>query len=71
MVRALPSSGQNVANFSLATTERFTGSGGTKRQRTEWHRVVAIPDRLRIRTPPTVLEQRCVRFTSRVGSRYP
>src|SRR6202795_24049 len=40
-VRALPS-GQNVANFSLATTERFTDLSGTKRQRTEWHRVVAF-----------------------------
>jgi single-strand DNA-binding protein len=40
-VRALPS-GQNVANFSLATTERFTDRNGTKQQRTEWHRVVAF-----------------------------
>lgn len=40
-VRALPS-GQNVANFSLATTERFTDRSGTKQQRTEWHRVVAF-----------------------------
>ena len=35
-------SGQNVANFSLATTERFTDRSGTKQQRTEWHRVVAF-----------------------------
>ena len=40
-VRALPS-GQNVANFSLATTERFTDRSGTKQQRAEWHRVVAF-----------------------------
>ncbi len=40
-VRALPS-GQNVANFSLATTERFTDRSGTKQHRTEWHRVVAF-----------------------------
>ena len=40
-IRALPS-GQNVANFSLATTERFTDRSGTKQQRTEWHRVVAF-----------------------------
>ena len=40
-VRALPS-GQNAANFSLATTERFTDRSGTKQQRTEWHRVVAF-----------------------------
>jgi single-strand DNA-binding protein len=39
-VRALPSG--HVANFSLATTERFTDRSGTKQQRTEWHRVVAF-----------------------------
>ncbi len=40
-VRALPS-GQNVANFSLATTERFTDRNGAKQERTDWHRVVAF-----------------------------
>ena len=40
-IRALPS-GQNVANFSLATTERFTDRNGAKQERTEWHRVVAF-----------------------------
>src|SRR6202167_3549756 len=40
-VRALPS-GQNVANFSLATTAGVTDRSGTKQQRTEWHRVVAF-----------------------------
>jgi len=40
-VRALPS-GQNVANFSLATTERFTDRSGTKQQRTDWHRIIAF-----------------------------
>ncbi|MGO9454089.1 MAG: single-stranded DNA-binding protein [Candidatus Binataceae bacterium] len=40
-IRALPS-GQNVANFSLATIERFTVRNGTKQQRTDWHRVVAF-----------------------------
>src|SRR5260221_14625598 len=42
VIRALPNSGQNVANFSLATTERFTDRSGTKQQHTEWHRVVAF-----------------------------
>ena len=42
VVRALPNSGQNVANFSLATTERFTDRNGAKQQRTEWLRVVAF-----------------------------
>src|SRR5271168_1734551 len=42
VVRTLPNSGQNVASFSLATTERFTDRSGTKQQRTEWHRVVAF-----------------------------
>ena len=41
VVRALPS-GQNVANLSLATTERFTDRSGTRQARTEWHRVVAF-----------------------------
>jgi len=41
VIRALPS-GQNVANFSLATTERFTDRNGAKQQRTEWLRVVAF-----------------------------
>ena len=54
-VRALPS-GQNVANFSLATTERFTDRSGTKQQRTEWHRVVAFGTACG--HAPTVLEQK-------------
>src|ERR1700730_12816986 len=41
-VRTLPNSGQNVANLSLATTERFTDRSGTRQARTEWHRVVAF-----------------------------
>jgi primosomal replication protein N len=31
--------GQAVANFSLATTEVWTGRDGEKREQTEWHRV--------------------------------
>ena len=30
-----------VANFSLATTERFTNKNGERESRTEWHRIVA------------------------------
>ena len=40
-VRALPS-GQNVANFSVATTARFKDRSGEQQKRTEWHRVVAF-----------------------------
>jgi single-strand DNA-binding protein len=40
-IRALPS-GQNVANFSLATTERFTDRNGAKQERSDWHRIVAF-----------------------------
>ena len=38
-LRALPS-GQSVCNFSLATTERFTGRDGQSREQTEWHNIV-------------------------------
>jgi single-strand DNA-binding protein len=40
-VRALPS-GQNVADFSVATKARFTDRSGERQERTEWHRVVAF-----------------------------
>jgi single-strand DNA-binding protein len=39
--RSLPS-GDNVANFSLATTERFKDRGGALQERTEWHRIVVF-----------------------------
>jgi single-strand DNA-binding protein len=32
-------SGSAVANFSLATTEVWTGRDGDKREQTEWHRI--------------------------------
>ena len=32
--------GQAVANFTLATSENWTGRDGQKQERTEWHRVV-------------------------------
>lgn len=34
-------SGQAVANFSIATSERFTDREGNPQERTEWHRIVA------------------------------
>jgi len=34
-------SGQPVATFSIATTERFADKSGQKQERTEWHNVVA------------------------------
>jgi single-strand DNA-binding protein len=33
--------GQAVANFTLATTERFPSKDGERQERTEWHRIVA------------------------------
>ena len=32
--------GSAVANFSLATTDKWTDKDGQKQERTEWHRVV-------------------------------
>lgn len=34
------SSGQTVANFSLATTRKWKGNDGEKKEETEWHRCV-------------------------------
>jgi single-strand DNA-binding protein len=32
--------GQAVANFTIATSERFTDRSGDPQERTEWHRIV-------------------------------
>lgn len=34
--------GAAVANFSIATSERYTGKDGTRQETTEWHRCVAF-----------------------------
>ena len=34
-------SGQPVATFSIATTERFADKSGQRQERTEWHNIVA------------------------------
>jgi single-strand DNA-binding protein len=34
-------SGTPVANFQIATSERYTDRNGEKQERTEWHRIVA------------------------------
>jgi single-strand DNA-binding protein len=33
--------GTAVANFNIATTERYTNKSGEREERTEWHRIVA------------------------------
>ena len=38
-VRAI-TSGDKVANFNIATTERFTDRSGNQQEKTEWHRIV-------------------------------
>lgn len=39
--------GKKIANFSLATSERWTDKqSGNKNERTEWHRVVVFNERL-------------------------
>jgi single-strand DNA-binding protein len=35
------SGGTAVANFNIATTERFNNKSGEREERTEWHRIVA------------------------------
>lgn len=40
-VRYLPS-GQPVANFNIATTEKWTGKDGNPGEKTEWHRIVVF-----------------------------
>lgn len=37
-IRAIPS-GAKVANFSIATTESYTGKDGQKQDKTEWHNI--------------------------------
>jgi single-strand DNA-binding protein len=39
-VRSIANGGR-VANFSLATSRQWSGQGGDKQEKTEWHRVVA------------------------------
>jgi len=39
-IRFIPS-GTAVANFSVATTESWTGKDGNKEEKTEWHKIVA------------------------------
>lgn len=40
-IRQLPS-GQNVASFTLATTENYTSKAGERVKQTEWHRITAF-----------------------------
>jgi single-strand DNA-binding protein len=40
-LRRMPS-GDPVASFSMATTERYTTRGGERQERTEWHNIVAF-----------------------------
>jgi hypothetical protein len=60
-VRSLPS-GQNVANFSVATKARFKGRNGEQQERTDWHRVVAYG-----RLADNACFRRDVMFMSRGG----
>ena len=39
-LRYLPTSGQPVTSFSVATDESFTGKDGQRQERTDWHNVV-------------------------------
>src|SRR5216683_925170 len=41
-LRYLPTSGQAVTGFSVATDESFTGKDGNRQERVEWHNVVVF-----------------------------
>jgi hypothetical protein len=64
-VRALPS-GQNVANFSVATKARFKDRNGEQQERTEWHRIVAFE---KLADIASASFPRDARSTSRDGER--
>lgn len=42
LLRHLPTSGQPVAGFSVATDESFTGKDGNRQDRVEWHNIVVF-----------------------------
>jgi single-strand DNA-binding protein len=39
-LRNLPTNGQPVVSFAVATDERFTDKDGNRQERVDWHRVV-------------------------------
>jgi single-strand DNA-binding protein len=41
-LRYLPTSGQPVTGFSIATDESFTGKDGNRQERVEWHNIVVF-----------------------------
>jgi single-strand DNA-binding protein len=41
-LRYLPTSGQPVTGFSVATDESFTGKDGSRQERVQWHNVVVF-----------------------------
>lgn len=38
--------GKEIASFSLATTERWKGTDGERKEKTEWHKVVVFNENL-------------------------
>ncbi len=40
-LRNLPTNGQPVVSFAVATDESFTDKGGSRQERVDWHQVVA------------------------------
>src|SRR5260370_41340755 len=41
-LRYLPTSGQPVTGFSVATDESFTGKDGSRQERVQWHNAVVL-----------------------------
>ena len=41
-LRYLPTSGQPVTSFSVATDESFTGKDGSRQERVQWHNIVVF-----------------------------
>jgi single-strand DNA-binding protein len=59
-LRYLPTSGQPVTGFSVATDESFTGKDGSRQERVQWHNVVVFGR----------LAETCTKYLGKGGAVY-